>query len=86
MNPLMQVVFLAQAVTPLPPVVTSVPDAGALHDAHVSDAAVEVVVVEDADLEPSVETPTQEEIIEQALLTLRLIEETAANSNAGGAQ
>lgn len=86
MNPLMQVVFLAQAVTPLPPVVTPIPDAGALHDAHVSDAAAEVVVVEDADLEPCDDAPTQEEIIEQALFTLRRIEETAANSNAGGAQ
>ena len=86
MNPLMQVVFLAQAVTPLPPVVTPVPDAGAVHDVHVSDAAIEVVVVEDADLEPSAEAPTQEEIIEQALLTLRLIEETTANSNADGVQ
>lgn len=82
----MQVVFLAQAVTPLPPVVTPAPDAGAAHDAHVSDAAVEIVVLEDADLEPCDNVPTQEEIIEQALLTLRRIEETAANSNADGAQ
>lgn len=81
----MQVVFLAQAVTPLPLVVVPETDAGVV-DASTSDAHSEVVVEDEDALEPCTDSPTHEEIVNQALFTLRLIEETASASRNDGAK
>ena len=71
----MQVVFLAQTVTPLPAVVVPESDAGVVDAAHSLDADVEVV---HEDAAPCIEPLTHEEIVHRALFTLRLIEQNAA--------
>jgi hypothetical protein len=73
----MQVVFLAQTVTPLPAVVVPESDAGVVDAAHSLDADVH----EDEGADPCIESLTHQEIVHRALFTLRLIEQNAARLN-----